>query len=52
MLYAWTFNWILLNDKMKPDVGEYTMNYLISLLKQLTSRQALYSEICFRDPLG
>jgi len=52
MTYGWTFNWILLNEEMKPTANEFTMSYVIALCKSLTPRQQLYAEICFRDPLG
>jgi hypothetical protein len=52
MTYGWTFNWILLNEAMKPTANEYTMSYIVALLKNLTPKQQLYAEICFRNPLG
>ena len=52
MTYGWTFNWILFNEAMKPTANEYTMSYIIALLKNLSPKQQLYAEIRFRDPLG
>lgn len=52
MTFGWTFNWILLNEAMRPIANEFTMNYIVALLKLLTPKQQLYAEICFRDPLG
>lgn len=51
MTYAWTLGLTLNPLTRKPEFNDYTGDYVIALLMQLTNKQQLYAEIRWRDPI-
>ena len=49
--WAWTYTWCLMNPNRKPEASDYTLDYLVALVKNLKPGQGLYSEIMWSDPL-
>lgn len=51
VLWAWTYTWTLLNPNRKPEMNDYTLDYLVGLVKNLKPGQRLYAEIRWSEPL-
>ena len=52
MTLGWTVDLTLMFWPILKDAPMRTQIYIVQLLKNLNSAQHLYTEICFRDPLG
>lgn len=52
MLFAWTYQWVLLNPDRRPKANQRTLKYLVQLCNQLNPKQQLWLEMIWAEPIN